>query len=144
MEKIRILGNQSLRLKGKVKISGSKNAGLPAIAASLLTEERLHLDNIPRVKDVFTILTLMEELGARSKLKDNSLTIRARRIISDEAAYELVPKMALFGRERVEQGHPVTGRRGARCWAPSRGRMAKGSAWAMSSGDFMPVRGGGG
>ncbi len=93
MEKIKIQGNQSLQLKGKVRISGSKNAGLPAIAASLLTEERLQLDNIPRVKDVFTILTLMEELGARSKLKDNSLTIRAKRIISDEAAYELVRSM---------------------------------------------------
>lgn len=93
VEKIRILGDHSLRLKGKVRISGSKNAGLPAIAASLLTEEPLHLKNIPRVKDVFTILTLMEELGARSKLKDNSLTIRARRILSPEASYELVRSM---------------------------------------------------
>ncbi|MBM3285188.1 MAG: UDP-N-acetylglucosamine 1-carboxyvinyltransferase, partial [Candidatus Aminicenantes bacterium] len=74
MEKIKIQGDHSLRLRGKVRISGSKNAVLPAIAASLLTEERLRLDNIPRVKDVFTILTLMEELGAHSKLKDNSLS----------------------------------------------------------------------
>ncbi|MDH7511423.1 MAG: UDP-N-acetylglucosamine 1-carboxyvinyltransferase [Clostridiales bacterium] len=93
MEKIRILGNPSLRLKGKVRISGSKNAVLPAIAAALLTEERLQLQNIPRVKDVFTILTLMEELGARSKLKNNSISIRAKRITSDEASYELVRSM---------------------------------------------------
>lgn len=93
MEKIRILGNHALRLRGKVRISGSKNAVLPAIAASLLTEESLKLYNIPRVKDVFTILTLMEELGARSKLKDSSLSIRAKRIISDEASYELVRSM---------------------------------------------------
>jgi UDP-N-acetylglucosamine 1-carboxyvinyltransferase len=93
MERIRILGNPSLRLKGKVRISGSKNAVLPAIAASLLTEERLRLDNIPRVKDVFTILTLMKELGADSQLKDNSISIRAKRITSDEASYELVRSM---------------------------------------------------
>ncbi len=93
MEKIKILGNPSLRLSGKVRISGSKNAVLPAIAAALLTEERLQLDNIPRVKDVFTILTLMEELGARSKLKNNSISIRAKRITSDEASYELVRSM---------------------------------------------------
>lgn len=93
MERIRILGNPSLRLSGKVRISGSKNAVLPAIAASLLTEERLRLDNIPRVKDVFTILTLMKELGADSQLKDNSISIRAKRITSDEASYELVRSM---------------------------------------------------
>jgi len=93
MERIRILGNPSLRLRGKVRIGGSKNAVLPAIAASLLTEECLRLDNTPRVKDVLTILTLMEELGAHSKLKDNSISIRARRITSDEASYELVRSM---------------------------------------------------
>ncbi|MFZ2052724.1 MAG: hypothetical protein WAU81_00880, partial [Candidatus Aminicenantales bacterium] len=69
MEKIKILGDQSLRLRGKVRISGSKNAVLPAIVASLLTEERLALQNIPRVKDVFTTLTLREELGADYELK---------------------------------------------------------------------------
>jgi UDP-N-acetylglucosamine 1-carboxyvinyltransferase len=93
MEKIRILGDQELRLKGKVRISGSKNAVLPAIVASLLTEERLCLENIPRVKDVFTTLTLMEELGADSELKEDSLSIRSKKIISPEASYELVRSM---------------------------------------------------
>jgi UDP-N-acetylglucosamine 1-carboxyvinyltransferase len=73
MEKIKILGDHALRLQGKVGISGSKNAVLPAIVASLLTEERLRLRNVPRVKDVFTTLTLMEELGAESELTDDTL-----------------------------------------------------------------------
>jgi UDP-N-acetylglucosamine 1-carboxyvinyltransferase len=93
MEKIRILGDQSLRLKGKVRIGGSKNAVLPAIVASLLTEEKLILQNIPQVKDVFTILTLMEELGADYDLKGSSLSIRSKKIISPEASYELVRSM---------------------------------------------------
>jgi UDP-N-acetylglucosamine 1-carboxyvinyltransferase len=93
MEKIRILGDQSLRLKGKVRISGSKNAVLPAIVASLLTEEKLILQNIPLVKDVFTTLTLMEELGADYDLKGSSLSIRSKKIISPEASYELVRSM---------------------------------------------------
>jgi UDP-N-acetylglucosamine 1-carboxyvinyltransferase len=93
MEKIRILGDQSLRLRGKVRISGSKNAVLPAIVASLLTEERLSLKNIPRVKDVFTTLTLMEELGADYDLKGNALSIRSKKILSPEASYELVRSM---------------------------------------------------
>jgi UDP-N-acetylglucosamine 1-carboxyvinyltransferase len=93
MEKIRILGNHTLRLKGKVKISGSKNAVLPAIVASLLTEDKLKLRNIPLVKDVLTILTLMKELGADSELKENSLSIQTKKIISPEASYELIRSM---------------------------------------------------
>jgi UDP-N-acetylglucosamine 1-carboxyvinyltransferase len=93
MEKIRIFGNHSRRLQGKVRISGAKNAVLPAIVASLLSDETLTLHNIPLVKDVFTILTLMKELGADSKLSGNSLSIRAQKIISSEASYELVRSM---------------------------------------------------
>jgi len=93
MEKIRIQGNHELRLRGKVRISGSKNAVLPSIVASLLTEESLHLKNTPQVKDVFTTLTLMEELGAESELKEDTLSIRSKKIISPEASYELVRSM---------------------------------------------------
>ncbi len=93
MEKIRIASDRRLRLQGKVRISGSKNAGLPSIVASLLTEEPLILKNIPRVKDVFTILTLMKELGAESSLEGNSLSIETKTIISPEASYELVRSM---------------------------------------------------
>ncbi len=93
MEKIRIVGNHNLRLKGKVKISGAKNAVLPAIAASLLTREKLRLKNIPLVKDVFTILTVMKELGANYNTRKNSLSIQIKKIKSDEAPYELIRAM---------------------------------------------------
>ncbi|MGD8537062.1 MAG: UDP-N-acetylglucosamine 1-carboxyvinyltransferase, partial [Candidatus Aminicenantes bacterium] len=93
MEKIRILGNQNLRLKGKVRISGAKNAVLPAIAASLLTKEKIRLKNIPRVKDVYTILTVMKELGASASIKKNSLTIQVKEVKSDQASYDLVQAM---------------------------------------------------
>jgi len=93
MEKIRILGNQNLRLKGKVRISGAKNAVLPAITASLLTKEKIRLKNIPRVKDVYTILTLMKELGASASIKKNSLSIQVREVKSDQASYDLIQAM---------------------------------------------------
>jgi len=93
MDKIRILGNHNLQLKGKVKISGAKNAVLPAIAASLLTRQKIKLKNVPRVKDVFTILTLMKELGAEYSIKKNSLTIHTKKICSEEASYQLVRAM---------------------------------------------------
>jgi len=93
MERIRIVGNPNLQLKGKVKISGAKNAVLPAIAASLLTKEKVRLKNVPLVKDVFTILTVMKELGANYSKRKNTLSIQAKKIKSAEAAYELVSAM---------------------------------------------------
>lgn len=93
MEKIKILGNPDLRLDGKVRISGAKNAVLPAIAASLLTEEKLRLKNVPLVKDVFTILTLVKELGAEYTIRRKSLSIQVKKILSEEASYELVRAM---------------------------------------------------
>lgn len=93
MDKIKILGNHNLQLKGKVKISGAKNAVLPAIAASLLTQEKVRLKNVPRVKDVFTILTLMKDLGAEYNIKKNSLVVKTKKIHSEEASYELVRAM---------------------------------------------------
>ena len=93
MEKIRIRGNQDLQLKGKVKISGAKNAVLPAIAASLLTKEKIRLKNIPLVKDVFTILTLVKELGADYNIRRRSLSVQVKKILSEEASYELVRAM---------------------------------------------------
>lgn len=93
MEKIRIHGNQNLRLKGKVRISGAKNAVLPAITASLLTKDKIRLKNIPLVEDVHTILTLMKELGANYNIKKNSLSIQIKKIQSEQASYDLVQAM---------------------------------------------------
>ncbi|MFW6136673.1 MAG: UDP-N-acetylglucosamine 1-carboxyvinyltransferase [Candidatus Aminicenantaceae bacterium] len=93
MEKIKVRGNHNLKLNGKVKISGAKNAVLPAIAASLLTQEKINLHNIPLVKDVHTVLTLMKELGADYHIKKNSLAIQIKNINSYEASYRLVRAM---------------------------------------------------
>lgn len=93
MERIKIFGNQNLQLKGKVRISGAKNAVLPAIAASLLTREKIRLKNIPLVQDVYTILTLMKELGANSNIRKNTLTIQVKKIKSEQASYDLVQAM---------------------------------------------------
>ena len=93
MKKIRISGSPNIQLRGKVRISGAKNAVLPAIAASLLTEEKLRLRNVPLVTDVFTILTLTQELGAEYNLKKNSLSLQVKKIRSQEASYTLVRAM---------------------------------------------------
>ncbi len=93
MRKIKIQGDHKLQLRGKVKIGGAKNAVLPAIAASLLTKEKLKLRNVPLVTDVFTILTLTQELGAEYHLKKNTVIIQVKDIRSEEASYKLVRAM---------------------------------------------------
>jgi UDP-N-acetylglucosamine 1-carboxyvinyltransferase len=114
MEKIRITGDPDASLRGRVRISGSKNAVLPAIAAALLAEETIRLDNIPLVRDVFSMLTLMKDLGSESTLDGNSLSIRVPKILSEEASYDLVrvmrasilvlgPLLARFGKAIVAQ-----------------------------------------
>jgi len=93
MDKLLIHGDRGLRLKGEVRVSGAKNAVLPAIAASLLSSEEVRLSNIPHVKDVETILTLIAELGGSYKVTGDSVSLRVPRIRSDEASYELVRAM---------------------------------------------------
>ncbi len=93
MEKLLIHGDRDLRLRGEVRMSGAKNAVLPAIAAGLLTSEEVRLSNIPRVKDVETILTLIAELGGAYKIDGDTVSLRVQKIRSDEASYELVRAM---------------------------------------------------
>ncbi|MCX8160993.1 MAG: UDP-N-acetylglucosamine 1-carboxyvinyltransferase [Candidatus Saccharicenans sp.] len=93
MEALRIYTERPYQLRGEVTISGAKNAVLPALAASLLTGEEVHLTNIPLVKDVQTMLTLLAELGAEYELNKKSLTLRTKRILSDQASYQLVRAM---------------------------------------------------
>ena len=112
MEKLVVRGGPDFRLTGRVRISGAKNAVLPAIAACLLTGEEVRLRNVPLVKDVHTMMTLIEGLGGTCRLEGNSLAVRVADIRSDEASYELVramrasilvlgPLMARFGRAVV-------------------------------------------
>jgi UDP-N-acetylglucosamine 1-carboxyvinyltransferase len=93
MEKIRIFGNPDIKLNGKIRISGAKNAALPALAASLLTKEKIRLRNVPLVTDVYTMLTLLKDLGAEYNIRKNSLSVQIKEITSPEASYKLVRAM---------------------------------------------------
>ncbi|HEU5181699.1 MAG TPA: UDP-N-acetylglucosamine 1-carboxyvinyltransferase [Candidatus Polarisedimenticolia bacterium] len=92
MEKIRIRGGKPLQ--GSLPVSGAKNAVLPAMAASLLTSEPVILDNAPNVRDVATMLRVLQRLGATDLERDGTkLRIRVPAIQSPEAPYELVKTM---------------------------------------------------
>jgi len=92
MDKMIIRGGVPLR--GTVILSGSKNAALPVLIASLLTNEPITLRNVPRLRDVGTTLELLGKLGVASRwLGDHELEVHAARLISHEAPYDLVKTM---------------------------------------------------
>jgi UDP-N-acetylglucosamine 1-carboxyvinyltransferase len=112
MDKIKIIGGTAL--KGEIPISGAKNAALPLIAAGLLTGETLTLSNVPKLKDVETIITLLRQHGSLiEEFWDNStITIQSDRVTNYTAPYELVktmrasilvlgPLLARFGKAKV-------------------------------------------
>ena len=66
MQKLVVKGKKSL--SGTVKISGSKNATLPILAASILSDKKIELDNLPIVKDVITMSELLKHIGSNIKL----------------------------------------------------------------------------
>src|SRR5918912_3793465 len=81
------------RLQGEVEVSGAKNAALKLIAAALLTPGRTTLRNVPRIKDVDTILAVLGGLGAKSEFTGHTLEIDPSDVASYTAPYELVRQM---------------------------------------------------
>src|ERR1700737_333728 len=114
MDKFVIRGGNPLL--GTIRVSGAKNAALPAMAAAMLTEEPVILENIPQVRDIETERNLLAAMGAEVELgygrAQHRTTICARTLSSPEASYELVkqmrasslvlgPLVARWGRARV-------------------------------------------
>src|SRR6202051_3721916 len=94
MDKLLIEGGTPL--KGSVRISGAKNAALPAMAAALLTSDRVELENIPRVRDIITMGRLLAHLGAiveTPAIPPTAMIIQSEQINGAEAPYELVKTM---------------------------------------------------
>ena len=101
MDRIRIVGGQ--RLNGTIPISGAKNATLPLMIASLLTEETLILENVPRLVDVIQLQRILGNHGvdvmiAGKRAGDDfnngrTIHISAKNIVDTTAPYELVSKM---------------------------------------------------
>ena len=68
------------RIEGTVNVSGNKNASFPLIAASLLTDETVTLENVPQIDDVAAMLTILEGLGVYVRKEGNQLTLRADKL----------------------------------------------------------------
>jgi UDP-N-acetylglucosamine 1-carboxyvinyltransferase len=114
MDKLVIRGGSPLL--GTIRVSGAKNAALPCMAAALLTDEPVVLENIPQVRDIQTTRNLLAAMGADVELgygrAQHRTTIHCKNLASPEASYELVktmrastlvlgPLVARCGRARV-------------------------------------------
>ena len=101
MERIRIVGGRELT--GSIPISGAKNAALPLMIASLLTDETLTLDNLPRLADVELLIRILGNHGvdhtvngrreAQDSFYSRTVSFTAHTIVDTTAPYELVSKM---------------------------------------------------
>ncbi len=110
MQKLEVLGAK--KLKGQINISGSKNASLPILAATLLTDNKICLKNIPKVKDIETMINLLQSLGSKITFNKKKLIIDNSKQNKKFASYNLVktmragilvlgPLLAKFGNAKV-------------------------------------------
>src|SRR5712692_9459403 len=110
MDKFVVKGGVPLR--GQIETGGAKNSALPALAATLLTDQPVVLRRIPHVRDVRTMQRLLVDIGATAEVDNGCLRIQVRQVRSPEAPYELVktmrasslvlgPLVARAGRARV-------------------------------------------
>jgi UDP-N-acetylglucosamine 1-carboxyvinyltransferase len=110
LDKLLIQGGA--RLHGEVTVSGAKNAALPILCAALLAEDTLQLSSVPKLKDVGTIISLLEHMGVKVNRQADKVDLDARNIQILEAPYEMVktmrasilvlgPLLARFGKARV-------------------------------------------
>ena len=91
MQKLEVFGSN--KLKGTIDISGSKNASLPILAASLLTNKKIYLRNLPKVKDIETMIDLLKSLGSKIKFNNNELEIDNSKQNKKFASYNLMKTM---------------------------------------------------
>ncbi len=91
MDKLIINGKN--KLKGSIDVHGAKNAALPILVSSLLNENDLILQNIPKVEDIHNMLKLLKSFGSKHQKKNNSIIINNRNLINISADYDIVRKM---------------------------------------------------
>ena len=91
MQKLEVFGAN--KLKGEINISGSKNASLPILAATLLSDKKIYLKNLPKVKDIETMIKLLRSLGSITKFHKKNLSIDNSKQNKVFASYNLVKTM---------------------------------------------------
>ena len=114
--------NGGTKLSGKVKIDGAKNASLALMPATLLTNGKSILRNTPRLRDVNTMISLLEFFGVETTFTDHTLTLDTSNIKSQNAPYEHVKKMRasvyVLGPLLAKYGRAKVSLPGGCAWGP--------------------------
>ena len=84
MKKLEVFG--AAKLKGQIRISGSKNASLPILAATLLSNKKITLTNLPKVKDIETMILLIRSLGSIVEYNKKTIIIKNKKQTKTVAA----------------------------------------------------------
>jgi len=91
LDKMQIKGG--IPLKGEIPISGAKNATLPLLAMTLLTSKPCQLRNVPNLKDVESMVNILNALGVQTQSKNSVIDVQAKDVLQTEAPYDFVRKM---------------------------------------------------
>ena len=91
MDAFSIHGGQ--RLTGNITVDGSKNAALPLLAATLLTDEPVQFDSVPDLSDIANMLHLLEELGCTTSFNEDQIHIQTKDMTQSHARYDIVRTM---------------------------------------------------
>lgn len=91
LDYLKVIGKN--KLQGSVKINGAKNAALPLLASTIISNNKITIDNLPNVADINTLLNLLEMLGSNYSKSDDSLTIDSTSIVRTKATYDIVKTM---------------------------------------------------
>ena len=93
MDKFLIKG--PCKIRGQIFVSGSKNAALPILAATLLFDKTVIINNLPRVKDIETMLNLLKSLGSKIQFSNDKKSVKITKLKNKKilASYSLVKTM---------------------------------------------------
>ena len=91
MSQLIVMGNT--HLKGEIQASGSKNSVLPILAATVMIDEPVVIRNVPELKDVQTMISILQQIGKIVTFKDGTVTVKSGEILVGNVPYELVRKM---------------------------------------------------
>ncbi len=120
MDKFIIRGGK--KLSGRVSVSGAKNSSLALMPATLLTSGVSKIYNVPEVNDIYTMIKLLEQLGAKINFFNNTLKIDTTNINNQVAPYELVKKMRasiyVLGPLLARFGYAKVSMPGGCAWGP--------------------------
>ena len=91
MNEIIVVGGNTLT--GEITASGSKNSALPILAATVMIDKKIVIRNVPELKDVYTMLSILRQIGRTVTFEDNVVTVEPGELIIGNVSYELVSKM---------------------------------------------------